>query len=74
MVCVAFFIGVDHMAKLKQIMQSRKFWVMISGLVAIAAAFSSGSIDEWQAIQAIVAAGAAYSVGTGIESGLSKSG
>jgi hypothetical protein len=62
------------MAKIKTIMQSRKFWVMISGLVAIAAAFSNGSIDEWQAIQAIVAAGAAYSVGTGIESGLSKQG
>jgi len=67
-------MGDNHMAKIKQIVKSRKFWTFISALVAIAAAFSTGSIDEWQAIQAAVAAGAAYSVGTGIESGLSKSG
>ena len=62
------------MMKFKAILKSRKFWTFVSAVVAIAAAYSTGKIDEWMAIQAVVAAGAAYTVGTGIESGLHKSG
>ena len=62
------------MMKFKAILKSRKFWVLVASLVAVAAGFFQGQIDMWQAIQAVVAAGSAYTVGTGIESGLHKSG
>ena len=60
------------MEKVKQVLKSRKFWVLIASLVAVARSFSQGNIDDWQAIQAVVAAGAFYSLGTGIESGLER--
>ena len=60
--------------KFKAILKSRKFWTFVSAVVAIAAAYSTGKIDMWQAIQSAVGAGAAYSVATGIESGLHKNG
>ena len=62
------------MSKFQAILRSRKFWVMVASLVAVAAGYFQGQIDMWQAIQAVVAVGAAYSVGTGIESGLRKNG
>ena len=60
--------------KLNAILRSRKCWVLVASLVAVSDGFFQGQIDMWQAIQAVVAAGAAYTVGTGIESGLQKSG
>ena len=62
------------MSKFQAILRSRKFWVMVASLVAVAAGYFQGQIDMWQAIQSAVGAGAAYSVATGIESGLHKSG
>ena len=62
------------MMKFKAILKSRKFWTFVSAVVAIAAAYSTGKIDEWMAIQSLVGAGAAYSVATGIESGLHQIG
>ena len=53
--------------KIKAILQSRKFWTLVASLVAIAASYSQSQITDWQAIQAAIAAGAAYSVGTAIE-------
>ena len=53
-------------AKLTNLLQSRKFWALVVALVAVAAGFFQNQIDEWQAIQAAVAALSAYSLATGI--------
>lgn len=53
--------------QLKKIVRSRKFWVLIAALLATAAAYISGNIDMWQALQAAVAALAVYSTGVAIE-------
>jgi len=60
--------------KFQAILRSRKFWVLVTSLVAVAAGYFQGQIDMWQAIQSAVGAGAAYSVATGIESGLHQIG
>ncbi len=60
------------MDKVRAVLKSRKFWVLAASLIAIAQSFVQDNIDDWQAIQAVVAAGAAYSLGTGIESGLER--
>jgi len=52
------------MDKVKELLQSRKFWALVLGLLAIIAGYSTGKLDAWQAIQAGVAALAVY--GTGI--------
>jgi hypothetical protein len=56
------------------LLHSRKFWVLIVALVGIAAGFATGQIDAWQAIQAAVAALAAYSTGVAIEDAGFKAG
>jgi anti-sigma-K factor RskA len=53
--------------KLKAMFQSRKFWVLIAAIVAIAAGYFTQGITEWQAIQALVAALGLYSTGVAIE-------
>jgi Mg/Co/Ni transporter MgtE len=53
--------------QLKKIVRSRKFWVLIAALLATLAAYVSGNIDVWQALQAAVAALAVYSTGIAIE-------
>jgi hypothetical protein len=60
------------MDKVRAVLKSRKFYVLLASLIAIAQSFVQGNIDDWQAIQAVVAAGAFYSLGTGIESGLER--
>ena len=60
------------MKKVRQVLKSRKFWVLMASLIAVAQSFSQGNISDWQAIQMVVAAGAAFSVATGIESGLER--
>jgi hypothetical protein len=52
--------------KLKLLLQSRKFWVLIAALASIAATLASGAIDGWQALQAAIAALAVYSTGIAI--------
>lgn len=49
------------------VLRSRKFWVLLAGLVALAAAYSQGQIDAWQALQGALAAGAVYSLGVAHE-------
>jgi len=44
-----------------RLMKSRKFWVLIASLVAVAGALSTGQISTWEAVQAIVAALSVYS-------------
>jgi hypothetical protein len=55
------------MQKLKQVLQSRKFWALVAALVTIAAGYFTQGIDMWQAIQAVVASLAAYAIGTGLD-------
>jgi hypothetical protein len=52
--------------KIQRLFQSRKFWVLIAGIVTISGAFATGQIDGWQATQALIAALAAYSTGIAI--------
>ena len=53
--------------QIKKILRSRKFWVLITALLATLAAFCTQQIDVWQALQAGVAALAVYSTGVAIE-------
>ena len=53
--------------QIKKILRSRKFWVLITALLATLAAFCTQQINVWQALQASVAALAVYSTGVAIE-------
>lgn len=53
----------------KKILRSRKFWALISALLATLAAYVLGNIDVWKALQAAIAALAVYSTGVAIEDG-----
>jgi hypothetical protein len=57
-----------------QILHSRKFWALVIALVAIVAGYGTGQLNAWQAIQAGVAALAAYSTGVAIEDAGFKAG
>lgn len=50
-----------------KVLRSRKFWALLAALAAVAAGLSSGQIDAWQAVQAVIAALAVYSTGVAIE-------
>lgn len=50
-----------------KVLRSRKFWALLAALAAVAAGLSSGQIDVWQAVQAVIAALAVYSTGVAIE-------
>ena len=54
------------MEKLSALLQSRKFWALVISLTGIWTAVSVGSLNVPDAINASVAALAAYSVGTAI--------
>ncbi len=56
------------------ILKSRKFWVLVLALLGTVAAYATGQIDAWQAIQAAVVALAAYSTGVAIEDAGLKAG
>jgi|TARA_R100001530_G_scaffold109450_1_gene76847 hypothetical protein len=60
------------MDKVRAVLKSRKFWVLAASLIAIAQSFVQDNIDDFQALQLITASLAAYSLGTGIESGLER--
>lgn len=53
--------------KLKQLLQSRKFWALVAALVTVAAGYSTGQVDVWQSVQAVVVALSAYAIGTGLD-------
>ncbi len=52
--------------KIKLLLQSRKFWVLVAALAATASALAAGKIDEWQALQAAIASLAVYCTGIAI--------
>ncbi len=60
--------------KVRAILQSRKFWVLVIAIVGILAALATGKIGTWEAVQAFVAALAAYSTGIAIEDAGAKIG
>ncbi len=53
--------------QIKMMLRSRKFWVLLAALAAIAAGYCNGQMDGWQAVQALIAALAVYSTGVAIE-------
>ena len=53
--------------KFVEVLKSRKFWALVTSLVAIGGAVYTGSVSPVDAINAAVAALAAYSIGTAIE-------
>ncbi|MEN6403536.1 MAG: hypothetical protein ABFD94_16465 [Armatimonadia bacterium] len=53
--------------QLQKIVRSRKFWVLVTALLATLAAYFTQQISVWQALQAAVAALAVYSTGVAIE-------
>jgi hypothetical protein len=57
------------MSKLELLMRSRKFWALIAGVAAIVTGYLAGGLPMDQAIQALIAALAAYMVGTGLDKG-----
>lgn len=52
--------------KFIEIFKSRKFWALVGSLVAIAAGYFSGGVNMFDSLQLLVAAFAAYSIGTGL--------
>jgi hypothetical protein len=55
------------LSQLERLLRSRKFWALIAALVTIAAGWSSGELNGWQAVQGVIAALAVYSTGVAIE-------
>lgn len=60
------------MDKVIRLFQSRKFWALIVSLTAIWTAVYMGAMTVPEAINATVAALAAFSIGTGIEDAKAK--
>jgi len=60
--------------QIQKVLRSRKFWALLAALAAVAAGLSSGQIDTWQAVQAVIAALAVYSTGVAIEDAGIKAG
>lgn len=58
------------LAKVFGELKSRKFWALVAAVVAIGQAVGLGEITQWQALQALIAALAAYSTGVAVEGGL----
>ena len=54
------------MNKLLRLLQSRKFWVLVAAIVTIAGSYATNQVDAWQALQALIAALAAYTAGIAI--------
>ena len=55
-----------ELSKVQRLLQSRKFWVLVAAIVAIAGGYATGQVDGWQALQLLIAALAAYSTGIAI--------
>lgn len=62
-----------YIEQIKKLLRSRKFWALIAALVAVAAGLFTDQLTTWQAVQAAVAALAAYSTGVAIEDAGTKS-
>jgi hypothetical protein len=56
------------MSKIELLLRSRKFWALIAGVAAIVTGYLAGGLKIDEAIQAFIAALAAYMIGTGLDS------
>ncbi len=54
-------------SKWQTLLGSRKFWALITSLVAVAGAFYTSQISGQEAANSVVMALAVYSIATGIE-------
>ena len=59
---------------LKGQLTSRKFWALLTALLAVAAGYFTGELSVWQAVQAIVGALSGYAGFVALEDGLSRRG
>jgi hypothetical protein len=55
--------------KLKAVLRSRKFWALLAATAAITLGYLGNSMSMAEAIQAEIAALAAYMIGTGLDNG-----
>ncbi len=60
------------LTQIQRLLRSRKFWALLAALATIAAGWSSGELNAWQAVQAVIAALAVYSTGVAIEDAARK--
>lgn len=58
----------SKMSKFRALMRSRKFWALIAAVAAIVSGYMAGGLKMDVAIQAMIAALAAYMIGTGLDS------
>ena len=64
----------DGWEQVQAILKSRKFWAMVTAIVAAAAALATNQITTWEFITALVVAMGAYSTGVAIEDAGAKIG
>lgn len=57
----------DLFAKVAGLPKSRKFWALAGSLLAVYQGYETGGLDVFQALQLVIGALGAYSVGTAIE-------
>lgn len=57
----------DLKTQLLAVLRSRKFWALVLALLGTAAAYATGEVSIWQALQAVIAALAVYSTGVALE-------
>lgn len=55
------------MEKFQALLQSRKFWALVSSLVAVGFGLYNGAINAEQAANLVIGALSAYSLGVAIE-------
>ncbi len=60
------------LTQIQRLLRSRKFWALLAALATIAAGWSSGELNVWQSVQAVIAALAVYSTGVAIEDAARK--
>lgn len=53
--------------KLKDLLQSRKFWALAASIVSIGAGYYTGGVNLFDSLQLLIAALGAFSVATGLE-------
>lgn len=50
-----------------KVLRSRKFWALVTAVIAALAGYATGEISVWQLLQALLAALAVYSTGVALE-------
>lgn len=66
--------GLSGWEQAQAMLKSRKFWAMVTAIVAAAAALATNQITAWEFITVLVVAMGAYSTGVAIEDAGAKIG